>query len=63
MKKEKSQQIVQKYKKRKKENIRLLWTSICQEIWQHRRNGQLSRNIQATKTESKRNRSTEQADH
>ena len=30
---------------------RILWTIICQQIWQHRWNGQLSRDIQPTKTE------------
>ena len=50
MKKEKSQQILQKYQKKKKKTHKgILWISICQQIWQPRRNGQLSRNIQPTK--------------
>jgi len=32
---------------------------ICQEIGQHRRNGQLPRKIQTTKTNPKRNRNSE----
>ena len=42
---------------------RILWTIICQEIWQARRNGQLSRDLEPTKAESRRNRSTEQSDY
>ena len=48
--------VLQTYKKHK----RILWRIICQQIWQPRRNGQLSRDIQPVKTESRRNRSTEQ---
>jgi len=46
-----------------KNHERILWTILCQQIWQPRRNGQLSRDIQPAKTESRRNRSTEQTDH
>ena len=42
--------------KKKKNHKRILWTIKCQQIWQCRRNGQLSRNIQPTKIESRRNR-------
>ena len=45
MKKEKSQQILQKNKK----NMRILWTITCQQIWRPRRNGQLSRDLQSAK--------------
>ena len=44
-------------------NKRILLTIICQQIWQPRRNGQLSRDIQPTETESRRNRSIKQTDH
>ena len=46
-----------------KKHKRLLQTIICQQILQPRRNGQLSRDIQPTKTESRRKRSIEQTDH
>ena len=46
-----------------KTTIKILWTIICQEIWQPTRNGQISRDIQPIKTESRRNRSFEQTDH
>ena len=46
-----------------KNYMRILWTITCQKIWQCRRNGQLSRDIQPAKTESKRNRSIEQTNH
>ena len=36
-----------------------LWTIIYQQIWQPRRNGQPSRDLEPTKTESRRNRSLE----
>ena len=36
---------MKKYQKKKK-NERILWTIICQQIWQPRRNGHLSRNLQ-----------------
>ena len=39
-----------------KNHKRILWTIICQQIGQPRRNGHISRNIQPTKTESGRNR-------
>ena len=42
--------------------MRILCTIICQQIWQSGRNGQLSRVLQPVKTESRRNRSTEQID-
>ena len=60
MKKEKSQWILQKYKKTYK---RILSTIICQQIQQPRKNGHLSRDPQHAKSESRRNRSTEQTDH
>ena len=44
------------YHRNTKNHKRILWTLICQLIWQPRRNGQVSRNIQPTKTESRRNR-------
>ena len=43
-------------------NIKILWTIICQQIWQPRKNGQLSGDIEHTETES-RNRSIEHTDH
>ena len=46
-----------------KKNKRILWTIILQQIWQPRRNGQLSRDLQPAKTELRRNRSTEQTNH
>ena len=36
----------------KKKNSRIIWTIVCQQIWQTIRNGKLSRNIQLTKTEA-----------
>ena len=42
-----------------KNQKRILWTIICQQIWQPRRNGQFSKDIQPVKTESRRNGSTE----
>ena len=36
---------------------RLLWTITCKQIWQPRRNGQLSRDKLPIKSESRRNRS------
>ena len=57
MKKEKAQWILQKYKKTCK---RILSTIICQQILQPRGNGKLSRDLHPAKTESRRNRSTEQ---
>ena len=41
----------------------ILWTIVCQQIWQPRRNGQLSRDLQPAKTQSRRYRPTEQIDH
>ena len=41
-------------KKKKKNHKRILWTIVCQRIWQPRRNGQLSRDLQPDKTESRR---------
>ena len=58
MKKEKAQWILQKKKKKKHE--RILTTIMCQQIQPPGRNGQLPRDVQPTKTESRRNRSTEQ---
>ena len=43
--------------------LREYWTIICQQIWQPRRKGQLPRNIQPIKTESRRNRLFEQTNH
>ena len=37
----------------KKKKIRILWTTICQQIRQSGRNGKLSRILQPAKTESK----------
>ena len=42
--------------KSKKNHKRTLWTIICQQTGQPRRNGQVSRNIQPAKTKSRRNR-------
>ena len=39
--------------------IRILPTVACQQVGQHRRNGQVYRNIQPTKTESRRYRKSE----
>ena len=58
MKKEKSLNIEEIQK-----NKIILWTSICQKIWQSTRNEQLSRDLESAKTESRRNRSTKQSDH
>ena len=35
---------------------RIVWTILCQQIGQPRRNGQVSRYMQPTKTESRRSR-------
>ena len=43
-----------------KKIIRILW---CQQIGQSRRNRQMSRSIQTSKTESRRNRQFEQTNH
>ena len=56
MKKEKSQQILQKYKKPLENTI----NNYMPTIWQPRRNVQLSRDLGPAKTESRRNKSTEQ---
>ena len=61
MKKENTQWILQKEKKKKHE--RILTTIMCQQIQPPGRNGQLPRDVQPTKTESRRNRSTEQTNH
>ena len=50
MKKGKSKGILQKTKNHE----RILWTIVCQQIWQPRSNGQLSRDVQSAKTESKK---------
>ena len=52
-------------KKNKQKNTirRLLWPIICEQIWQPRRNGQLSGEISSAKTESRRNRSFEETNH
>ena len=39
-----------RYCRNKKNHKRILWTSICQQTGQPRRNGQVSKNIQPTKT-------------
>ena len=58
MKKEKSQQVLQKYKKREKhEQLYTNKFDNLEEICQ------LSRDIQPAKTESRRNKSTEETDH
>ena len=41
--------------KTERERKRILWTIICQQIGQPRKNGQVSTNIQSTNTESRRN--------
>ena len=41
----------------------ILQTVLGQQIEQPGRNGQISRNIQLSKTESERNRQSEQTDH
>ena len=46
-----------------KNRKRILWTTICQQIWQPRINVQLYRDLQPAKTESRRNRPTEQTNH
>ena len=51
------------YHRHTKNHKRMLQTVICQQIGQPRRNGQISRNIQACKTESGRNRKYEQPNH
>ena len=56
MKKEKQQAISKNHK-------RILWTIIYQQIGQPRRNGQISRNIPPSKTESGRNSQSEQTNH
>ena len=38
---------------------RILWRIISQQSWQHRRNGQISRDLEPSKTESRRNRINE----
>ena len=38
----------------KKHYKRILWTTVCKQMWQPRRNEQLSRDIQLAKTESKK---------
>ena len=43
--------------------IRILPTVACQQVGQHRRNGQVYRNIQPTKTELRIDRWSEQTDH
>ena len=47
----------------KKKHERILTTIMCQQIQPPGRNGQLPRDVQPTKTESRRNRSTEQTNH
>ena len=42
------------YCRNTKKNKKILWKIICQQIWQPRRNQQLPRNIQPTKTESRK---------
>ena len=46
-----------------KNHVRILWTIVCQWIWQPRRNAQTFWDLQPAKIESRRNRSTEQTDH
>ena len=50
MKKEKSQQIQQKYENHK----RILWTTTCQQIWQSGRDWELSRILQPAIIESRK---------
>ena len=47
---------IQKNTTKKPKNKRIQWTAICQQIHQPRRNGQVSRNMQFPKTESRKNR-------
>ena len=44
------------YHRNIKSHNRILWTVICQQIGQARGNERVSRNMQLTKTESRRNR-------
>ena len=46
-----------------KKNNEILWIIICQQIWQLRRNEQLSRDIEFAKTESRRNRSIKETNY
>ena len=39
---------------KQKSHKKILWTTICQQTGKLRRNGQVSRNTQLTKTESRR---------
>ena len=57
MKKEKSQWILQKYKKTVREHYEQLYANKFENL---KKNGQLSRGLQPTKTESRRNILTEQ---
>ena len=52
-----------RYHRDTKIHKRVLWTVICQQNGQPRRNEQIFRNIQPSKTESGRNRQSEQTDH
>ena len=45
------------------QRIIILWTVICPQTGQPRRNGPVSRNIQPAKNESRRNRKFKQTDH
>ena len=47
---------INQYHRNTKNHKRILWTTTCQQIWQPRRYGQLSRNIKPTKIESTRNK-------
>ena len=55
-------EIQKREREREREREKILWAVICQQIWQPRRNWPISRDIQSSKTESKRNRSIEQTD-
>ena len=46
-----------------KNHKKTLWTAICQQAGQSRRNEQISRNTLSAKIESRRNRQYEQVNH
>ena len=48
---------------KKKKSVRKYYEELYANKWQPRRKGHLSRDIQPTKTELRRNRSVEQIDH
>ena len=60
---QKGESTMQTTEEKKKNPERILTTIMCQQIQPPGRNGQLPRDVQPTKTESRRNRSTEQTNH